>query len=74
MKTPAKPKRNPLADKAATEDACLVGPWQTKLDSRGRITIPRPLRDRFGLRAGDTCTFTQLDDITFSVRFFPMIL
>ena len=36
------------------------GPWFSKIDRRGRITIPKPIRERFGLQAGDTVVFSRI--------------
>ena len=36
------------------------GPWFSKIDSRGRVTIPKPIHDKFGLQAGDTAVFNRI--------------
>ena len=48
----------------------LTGPWQVKIDSRGRFTLPKPICAEFGLRTGDTVVVALLDDGEISLRFF----
>ena len=43
-------------------------PGATTLTSKGQITVPREIRDRLGLKAGDKLTFTLLSDGTVVVR------
>ena len=41
------------------------------ISSKGQLTIPKPIRDRLSLRAGDKVTFYLEDDG--AVRFAPVI-
>ena len=34
-----------------------------QMSKRGNITIPKPLRDSYGMRAGDTFTLLDLDGV-----------
>ncbi len=43
------------------------------MDGRGSITVPRPIVDQFGLRAGDTCAFTLLAGGRLRLRFFRRV-
>ena len=40
----------------------------TTLTSKGQVTVPREIRDRLGLKAGDKLTFTLLSDGTVIMR------
>jgi antitoxin PrlF len=40
----------------------------TTLTSKGQVTVPREVRDRLGLKAGDKLTFTVLSDGTVTMR------
>ena len=40
----------------------------TNLTSKGQVTVPREVRDRLGLKAGDKLTFTLLSDGTVIMR------
>lgn len=40
----------------------------TTLTSKGQVTVPREVRDRLGLKAGDKLTFTLLSDGTVIMR------
>jgi antitoxin PrlF len=40
----------------------------TTLTSNGRVTVPREIRDRLGLKAGDKLTFALLSDGTMVMR------
>ena len=42
--------------------------FETKLTSKGRVTVPRQIRDRLGLKQGDKLTFTMLSDGTVVLR------
>lgn len=37
--------------------------WIVKLDEKGRIVIPRDVRDKLGLKEGDTLTLDVQEDI-----------
>jgi AbrB family looped-hinge helix DNA binding protein len=39
----------------------------TTLTSKGQVTIPKPVRDRLGLKAGDSLDFHFVDDGTLVV-------
>lgn len=39
-----------------------------RLSSRGRITMPKALRDAMGLKPGDRLEYVPQDDGTYSVR------
>jgi AbrB family looped-hinge helix DNA binding protein len=41
-----------------------------KLTSRGRVTLPRPVRERLGLHPGDAVEFVE-EDGTFRIRKQP---
>ena len=43
-------------------------PSETRLTSKGRVTVPRQIRDRLGLKQGDKLTFTMLSDGTVVLR------
>ena len=43
-------------------------PSETRLASNGRVTLPREIRDRLGLKPGDKLTFTMLSDGTVVMR------
>jgi AbrB family looped-hinge helix DNA binding protein len=38
------------------------------LNSKGQVTVPREIRDRLGLKAGDKVTFALLSDRTVVMR------
>ena len=40
----------------------------TTLTRKGQVTVPREIRDRLGLKAGDKLTFTLLSDGTVIMR------
>lgn len=40
----------------------------TTMTSKGQVTVPREIRDRLGLRAGDKVAFTMLNDGTVVMR------
>jgi len=40
----------------------------TTMTTRGRVTVPREIRDRLGLRSGDKVAFTMLSDGTIVMR------
>lgn len=40
----------------------------TTLNSKGRVTLPREIRDRLGLKPGDKVNFTLLSDGTVVLR------
>lgn len=40
----------------------------TTLTSKGQVTVPREVRERLGLKAGDKLTFTLLSDGTVIMR------
>jgi AbrB family looped-hinge helix DNA binding protein len=40
----------------------------TTLTSKGQVTVPRDIRDRLGLKAGDKMAFTLLSDGTVVMR------
>lgn len=40
----------------------------TTLTSKGQVTVPREIRDRLGLKAGDKLKFTLLSDGTVIMR------
>ena len=46
-------------DKEAVE-AVLAG--QSKITSRGQVTLPRELRRKYGLKPGDTLYFLEVGD------------
>ena len=35
---------------------------EATINSRGQVTLPKPIRDRLGLKAGDRIAFTIEDD------------
>lgn len=41
---------------------------ETTLTSKGQVTVPREIRDRLGLVAGDKLSFTLLSDGTVVMR------
>jgi AbrB family looped-hinge helix DNA binding protein len=41
--------------------------YSTKVDARGRLTIPKPVRVALGLQAGGRLVWRQLDDRTFEL-------
>jgi antitoxin PrlF len=43
-------------------------PDPTTLTSKGQVTVPREIRDRLGLKAGDKLAFTLLSDGTVILR------
>ena len=42
--------------------------FETQLTTKGRVTLPREIRDCLGLKPGDKLTFTMLSDGTVVVR------
>ena len=40
----------------------------TTMTTKGRVTVPREVRDRLGLKSGDKMTFTMLSDGTVVMR------
>lgn len=43
-------------------DVAMVGSWKmwvVKMDSRGRITLPEPVRERLGIKVGDVLSMTE---------------
>ena len=40
----------------------------TTMTTKGRVTVPREVRDRLGLKSGDKMTFTMLTDGTVVMR------
>ncbi len=40
----------------------------TTMTTKGRVTVPREIRDRLGLKAGDKMAFTMLSDGTTVMR------
>jgi AbrB family looped-hinge helix DNA binding protein len=40
----------------------------TTMTSKGQVTVPREIRDRLGLKAGDKMAFTLLSDGTVVMR------
>jgi AbrB family looped-hinge helix DNA binding protein len=40
----------------------------TTMSTRGRIVIPKALRDRLGLKGGDVVTLQLVDDVGIAVR------
>ena len=43
-------------------------PSETRLTSKGRVTVPREIRDYLGLKPGDKLTFTMLSNGTVVMR------
>ena len=42
--------------------------FETQLTTKGRVTLPREIRDCLGLKPGDKLTFTMLSEGTVVVR------
>ena len=42
--------------------------WKAKLDKRGRVTLPKAMRDELGLRPGDDLDFRVFDRRIFVIR------
>lgn len=55
----------------ATAGALLVG--QSKMTSRGQITLPKEVREKFGLRGGDTLYFLEVDG-SIVLKLGPLVL
>jgi len=52
-------------------EGLLMG--QSKITSRGQITLPKDLRDKFGLKQGDTLYFIEIDG-SIVLRLGPIVL
>src|SRR5450755_4406724 len=46
----------------ASKDAKLTMNSEARLTSKGQTTIPKPIRDSLGMKAGDRMTFTLMPD------------
>jgi len=55
----------------STVEATFRG--QSKMTSRGQITIPMEVRRRFGLRPGDTMCFLEVDG-SLVLKLGPLVL
>lgn len=54
-----------------TVEATVVG--QSKITARGQITVPRELRKKYGMKAGETLYFLDADG-TIILRLGPLII
>jgi AbrB family looped-hinge helix DNA binding protein len=52
-------------------EAVVVG--QSKITARGQITLPKELRKKFGLKAGNTLYFLEVDG-SIVLKLGPLIL
>ncbi len=52
-------------------EAVLVG--QSKITTRGQITLPKEVREKFGLKAGDTLYFLEVDG-SIVLKLGPLVL
>lgn len=55
----------------STVEAIFRG--QSKMTSRGQITVPMEVRRRFGLKPGDTLCFLEVDD-SVVLKLGPLVL
>ena len=42
--------------------------WKAKVDKRGRVTLPKAMRDELGIRPGDDFDFHLVDRRVFVIR------
>ena len=52
-------------------EAIVMG--QSRITARGQITLPKELRDKFGLKMGDTLYFLEVDG-SIVLKLGPLIL
>ncbi len=52
-------------------EAVLVG--QSKITTRGQVTLPKEVRQKFGLKSGDTLYFLEVDG-SIVLKLGPLIL
>ncbi len=55
----------------SSAEAVLVG--QSKITTRGQITLPKEIREKFGLKAGDTLYFLEVDG-SIVLKLGPLVL
>ncbi len=55
----------------SSAEAVLVG--QSKITTRGQITLPKEVREKFGLKAGDTLYFLEVDG-SIVLKLGPLVL
>lgn len=64
-------KRDTRNEKQASVEAILRG--QSKMTTRGQITVPMEVRKKFGLRPGDTLCFLEVDG-SIVLKLGPLVL
>jgi AbrB family looped-hinge helix DNA binding protein len=64
-------KRETRNEKQASVEAILRG--QSKMTTRGQITVPMEVRKKFGLRPGDTLCFLEVDG-SIVLKLGPLVL
>ncbi len=55
----------------SSAEAVLAG--QSKITTRGQITLPKELREKFGLKTGDTIYFLEVDG-SIVLKLGPLVL
>ena len=60
-----------MSERSEKIEAVLVG--QSKMTSRGQITVPKEVRKKFGLRPGDTLFFLEVNG-SIVLKLGPLIL
>ncbi len=55
----------------SSAEAVLVG--QSRITTRGQITLPKEIREKFGLKAGDTLYFLEVDG-SIVLKLGPLVL
>ncbi len=57
--------------KGETVEAVVAG--QSKITARGQITLPKELREKFGLKSGNTLYFLEVDG-SIVLKLGPLVL